>query len=90
MLLGLPLTASADTKADTIYINIHSLDEWKKYAKEYGNSKDLLEKYYIKLKLCNDISFDNTKGDYVVKTGGFYTYWGYFNGSSTARDMPSM
>lgn len=82
LLMGLPLQARAD-QVDTISVNVHSKAEWKEYAKTYGNSWETAKKYYVKLKLWDDIYFDNTEKDNVKKVdigSGYYVYWGYFQG----------
>ena len=82
LLLGLPLQARAD-QVDTVTVNVHSKAEWKEYAKKYGNTWAESQKYYVKLKLWDNLWFDNTQKDHTVKIDigeGYYVYWGYFNG----------
>ena len=82
VLMFLPLQARAE-KVDTIIVNVHSLDEWKTYAKKYGASRYIAAGCYIKLKLWDDITIDYTKDKYVsygMANSHFYSYWGIFYG----------
>lgn len=77
MLFALPTLASA-ASGDSIFVEIHSMDDWNRYAEMYGsddydrpygtNSSNAIP-YYLDVKLCCDLTFD-------IKS----KTWEYFNG----------